>query len=119
MRLSDITPLVLTFNESANIERTLAALAWASRVVVIDSFSTDETLAICGRHPQVQVIQRAFDDHTTQWNYGLNQVRTPWVLSLDADYVLTNDVVSEFAALVPDEDLDGYSAAFTYCVFGR
>ncbi len=42
----DVTPLILTFNERENIGRTLAALSWAEQIVIIDSFSTDETIAI-------------------------------------------------------------------------
>ena len=119
MQLSDITPLVLTYNEDANIGRTLSHVAWADRVVVVDSFSTDNTAAICRRHTNVDFVQRAFDDHATQWNHGLAQVQTPWVLSLDADYLLSEDVVAELERLAPSGDLGGYSAEFVYCVFGR
>jgi glycosyltransferase involved in cell wall biosynthesis len=115
----DITPLVLTFNEEANIGRTLERLEWASRVVVLDSFSTDRTLEICAAHANVEVVQRRFDDHTSQWNFGLAQVHSPWVLSLDADYVLTESLVAEFDRLEPAGAVDGYAARFEYCVFGR
>lgn len=117
--LSDITPLVLTWNEAANIERTLARLGWARRVVVVDSGSTDETVAICGRYPQVDVVTRAFDDHTSQWNFGLDQVTTEWVLALDADYVLSEDLVAELGEVPDTPAIDGYLARFTYCVRGR
>ncbi|MEM6573494.1 MAG: glycosyltransferase, partial [Pseudomonadota bacterium] len=50
MKLSDVTPLLLTFNEEANLDRTLGALAWASRIVLVDSGSTDGTLDIAQRH---------------------------------------------------------------------
>lgn len=119
MNLSEITPLVLTFNEAANLDRTLARLGWATRVVVLDSFSTDDTEAICRRHPQVDFVQRTFDDHTTQWNYGLDCVRSPWVLSLDADYVLTDDIIAELSAFPEAGSINGYFARFHYCVFGR
>jgi glycosyltransferase involved in cell wall biosynthesis len=115
---SEITPLILTYNEAANIERTLARLSWASRVVVVDSCSTDETIDICRRYPNVHVVERRFDDHTSQWNFGLDQVDTPWVLSLDADYVLSAALVTELQQPRPD-DADGYYARFNYCVFGR
>jgi len=114
-----ITPLVLTFNEAPNIDRTLARLQWAERVVVVDSFSTDETLAICGRYPNVDLKQRRFDNHTDQWNWGLDQIATEWVLSLDADYVLTEALIDELSAWRPTDDRDGYYARFTYCVFGK
>ncbi|MFN5855908.1 MAG: glycosyltransferase, partial [Pseudanabaenaceae cyanobacterium] len=42
--IEQIQPLILTYNEAPNIARTLAKLSWAKRIVVIDSFSTDETL---------------------------------------------------------------------------
>ncbi|PZO16393.1 MAG: glycosyl transferase [Leptolyngbya foveolarum] len=117
--LSQITPLILTYNEAPNIERTLQKLTWAKRIVVIDSYSTDETIELISTYPQADVFQRKFDTHTNQWNYGLEQVDTDWVLSLDADYVLTDDLVNEMSYLFPPADVDGYFVSFQYCVFGK
>jgi glycosyltransferase involved in cell wall biosynthesis len=116
---SRITPLVLTFNEAPNIDRTLARLAWAERVVVVDSYSTDGTAGICSRYPNVDFKQRRFDTHSDQWNWGLDQVASDWVLSLDADYVLTDRFVAELSRFAPADDVHGYYARFTYCVFGK
>lgn len=115
----EITPLILTYNEAANIQRTLERLTWAKRIVVIDSYSTDETLEILESYPQVDIYQRKFDTHATQWNYGLEQVNSEWVLSLDADYVLTDELIDEFRTLNPDSSIDGYFIHFKYCVFGK
>ena len=93
--LHEITPLILTFNESPNIARTLEKLSWAKQIVVIDSYSTDATLEILQHYPQVQIFQREFDNHENQWNFGLQQVKTEWVLSLDADYLLTDELITE------------------------
>jgi glycosyltransferase involved in cell wall biosynthesis len=117
--LEELTPLILTFNEAPNIDRTLQRLTWAKRISVIDSYSTDETLEILQSYPQVQVFQRKFDTHTNQWNYGLQQVKTEWVLSLDADYILTDDLIAEIDALPKDSLIDGYFVRFKYCVFGK
>ncbi|MEA5452442.1 glycosyltransferase family 2 protein [Leptolyngbya sp. CCNP1308] len=117
--LASITPVILTYNEAANIGRTLQRLTWADRIVVIDSFSTDETLDILSGYPQVEVYQRPFDTHATQWNYGLSLVETPWVLSLDADYCLSDDLVDEFTTLNPSGAIDCYTIPFQYCVFGK
>ena len=114
-----VTPLILTYNEEANLERTLARLDWAARVVVVDSGSTDRTVAICRAHPNVMVVARPFDNHVAQWNFGLAQIATEWVLSLDADYVLTPAFLAELDAWRPVPDINGYRAAFEYCVFGR
>jgi glycosyltransferase involved in cell wall biosynthesis len=117
--MRDLTALILTYNERENIERTIRALAWIERVLVIDSFSTDETCALATRHPHVTILQRKFDTHTQQWNFGLDQVCTPWVLSLDADYVLTPELVEEIKRLEPPDDVSGYSASFRYFIFGH
>ena len=114
-----ITPLILTYNEVANIDRTLQKLIWAKRIVVIDSYSNDNTLEILQTYSQVEVLQRKFDSHTNQWNYGLEQVKTEWVLSLDADYVLTDELSAEIQTLSSNSYIDGYFARFKYCVFGK
>lgn len=117
--LSKITPLILTYNEAANIERSLQKLGWASRIVIIDSYSTDKTLEIIAIYPQAEVFQRKFDTHTNQWNFGMEQVETDWILSLDADYVLSETLFEELKHLCPSDDVDGYFATFQYCVFSK
>ncbi|MBW4561255.1 MAG: glycosyltransferase family 2 protein [Mojavia pulchra JT2-VF2] len=117
--LKEVTPLILTYNESLNIERTLQSITWAKKIVVIDSYSTDETLEILHSYPQVKLSQRKFDTHTSQWNYGLEQVESEWVLSLDADYIVTDELIAEIKELSIDSSIDGYFAPFKYCVFGK
>lgn len=117
--LEQITPLILTYNEVPNIERTLASLSWAKRIVVIDSFSDDRTVEILASYPQVEVYQRHFDHFAGQCNYGLEQIKTEWVLSLDADYVLSQELVAELHSLPEFLPKDAYFAKFKYYVFGK
>ncbi|WP_193195797.1 glycosyltransferase family 2 protein [Nostoc sp. MG11] len=117
--LNEVTPLILTYNEAPNIDRTLQFLKWAKTIVVIDSDSNDETLEILQFYPQVKVFKRKFDTHAKQWNYGLEQVESKWVLSLDADYIVTADLKAEIINLPADGQIDGYFARFKYCVFGK
>ena len=117
--LHQLTLLLLTYNEEPNLKRTLEKLTWAKRIIVIDSYSTDSTLEILQAYPQIEVVQRKFDSHTNQWNYGLEQVLTEWVLSLDADYVLTDELIAEIANLSSESSIDGYFARFKYCIFGK
>ena len=116
---SEITPLLLTYNERENLPRTLARLKWARQVIVVDSFSTDETCDMAREHPGVKLVQRKFDSFANQCNFGLQHVRTPWVLSLDADYVLSDELVRELEALNPAPEVAGYSADLKYCIAGR
>jgi len=114
-----VTPMVITFNEAPNIARCLDRLTWAERILVIDSGSTDGTLDIVARYPQAEVVHRAFDDFAGQCNFGLAQISSPWVLSLDADYQLSPELVAEITALEAPTDLVAYEAAFVYCIYGR
>ena len=115
-----ITPLILTFDEAPNIERTLARLGWAKDIVVVDSASTDGTREILARFPSVRVFEHKFTTHADKWNFGLKQtgIRSAWVLALDADYVLSDDLVEELGRLDPDTSVAGFQARFKYCVHG-
>src|SRR5687767_9429847 len=119
--LSRITPLILTFNEEPNIERTLKALAWACEIVVVDSGSSDGTRDIVARHPRARLVDRPFTTHADQWNAGLKDtgIATDWVLALDADYLVTDALTREIAALAPEGSTVGYRARFKYCIDGR
>tara|TARA_A100001391_G_scaffold191591_1_gene165073 strand:+ start:2530 stop:3351 length:822 start_codon:yes stop_codon:yes gene_type:complete len=117
MNLENITPLILTFNEQDNLRGTLAGLHWAQRIVVVDSGSTDETLAIAAEFDQVCVVTRRFDHFADQCNFGLQHVETEWVLSLDADYRCSDALAQEIAEC--DGDNAGYEAAFRYAIYGK
>ena len=97
--LEKITPIILTYNEAPNIDRTLAKLTWAEKILVIDSHSTDNTIEILKTYPQVEIKCRKFDTHTKQWNYGLEQIESEWVLSLDADYSLSDELLEEISQI--------------------
>jgi glycosyltransferase involved in cell wall biosynthesis len=117
--IEDITPIIITYNEDPNIARTLDCLTWAQRIVVIDSGSTDETLKIVRSYQRAEVIHRPFDDFASQCNFGIAQVTTPWVLSLDADYELSEELVTELHRLHPDAAIGGYQSRFVYRIYGR
>ena len=119
MDLTTITPLILTYNEEPNIDRTLNKLTWAKEIIIIDSFSTDKTLEIIKSYPNTKLYQRNFDSHTNQWNYGLEEIQTDWVLSMDADYIITEDLLKEITNLDHKYLADGYFIPFKYCVFGK
>ena len=118
--LSRITPIVLTYNEEPNLERSLRALSWARRVIVVDSFSNDGTLEIAARFPNVALVQRKFDDFAGQWNFalGLDLLTTEWVLALDADFFVTDELREELAELDPPNEVSAYRARFRYVIDG-
>jgi glycosyltransferase involved in cell wall biosynthesis len=92
----------------------LEKLTWAREILVVDSCSTDETLEITRSFPQVRVAQRKFDTHSAQWNYGLEQCATEWVLTLDADYLLSDELIEELQTLELRSDVAAYFAKFRW-----
>jgi len=118
--LDQITPIIATYNEAPNIKRTLDALRWAKEVLVIDSFSDDETLEICASFDNVRVIQNKYNGPTEQSNFGLAQdINTEWVLSMDADYIVTHELHAELDRLTPSADVKGFEVGFIYLINGR
>jgi glycosyltransferase involved in cell wall biosynthesis len=117
---ADVTPVVLTWNEAANIERTLSRLDWAPRVLVFDSGSTDGTQELARRFANVVVAERPFDSHAAQWEAAIRHpaVETDWVLALDADYVLTPELIQELGRLDLATGPRGYRVRFRYCIDG-
>lgn len=116
MDISEITPLILTYNEEINIRRTLDALAWARQIVVIDSVSNDRTMEYIAQYENAVALQRPFDSLMAQWNFGLEHVQTPWVINLDADFVCPDSLADELRRLVPT--FNAYQAAFSFCIGG-
>lgn len=114
-----ITPLILSCDEEANIGRVLARLVWARRILLLDSGSRDATLRIAARFPQVEILQRPFDSFARQCNHGLARIQTPWVLSLDADYVLTTAFLERLRHFDPPASLAGYRVPLHYCIGGQ
>src|SRR5262245_30075068 len=117
--LDQISVLILTNNEASNIRRTLEALSAFTDILVLDSGSTDETIEIVKRDSDARIVTRPFDSHAPQWNYGVSQCRKPWVLALDADYVVPVALIDEIARLAPKPSVGGYRASFRFFVCGR
>jgi glycosyltransferase involved in cell wall biosynthesis len=119
--LDEITPVLLTFNEGANIGRTLSCLTWAKDIVIVDSGSTDETLSILAKFPHVRVFHRPFDTHGNQWRYAIQEtgISTNWILRLDADYEVTEALKVELLRLDTTAAVDAYRISFDYAIFGR
>jgi glycosyltransferase involved in cell wall biosynthesis len=118
-----ITAIVLTRDEAANIRDCLACLDWAEDVIVVDSFSADDTVAraAAGR-PDARVFSHPFRDFAEQRNWALDEAapRHPWVLFVDADERITPACAEEIGRAVRDAgDRVGFFLCCRYFFLGR
>src|SRR5829696_754581 len=86
-----LSVVIPTLNVEAIIARCLESLRWADEVVVVDMFSTDRTQAICESFPNVRFLQRR-DYIFANVNFGMKQAAGDWVMRLDSDEVLTQEL---------------------------
>ena len=106
----DLSVVVITYNEERNLARCLASVRdLAHEIVVLDSFSVDRTEEIA-RSFGVRFIQHAFDGHIQQKNRAWQLASCRWVLSLDADEAVDEELASNIrAAISAENDMSGYT----------
>lgn len=98
-----LTVVILTFNEEQHLARCIASVKdVASEIIVVDCFSTDATLDIA-RTFGAHILQHVWTNHAAQFNWALTQLSadTEWVLRIDADEILTPDLVDEIREKLP------------------
>jgi glycosyltransferase involved in cell wall biosynthesis len=93
---------IITKNEAAHIEAALESVAWADERIVVDSGSSDDTVAIARRHAEV-VVARDWPGYSEQKNHAASLARHDWILSLDADERVTPELAAEIRALLAAE----------------
>jgi (heptosyl)LPS beta-1,4-glucosyltransferase len=96
-----LTVTVITRDEAANIERALASVSWADEIVVVDSRSADETVAIAKRYT-ARVERRDWPGYSAQKNYAASIASHDWILSIDADECVSSELGAEIKRLLTD-----------------
>lgn len=103
-----LSVVIITYNEEANIARCIQSVKdIADEVVVVDSYSTDQTPTI-SQSLGAKVIQHPFAGHIEQKNFAITQASHPFILSLDADEWLSPELVSEIREIKTKPEADGY-----------
>ncbi len=101
---------IITFNEEENLPACLESVVEiADEIVVLDSYSTDRTAAICSETPKLKFFQHPFDGHIQQKNRALKKCSGPWILCLDADERVSPELSRSLQQFLqdPPEDVAG------------
>jgi len=115
----NLTAIVLTYNESANIGACVRAMAAVDDIVVVDSGSTDDTIArACAERADIRVFTNPFKDFGDQRNWALDnsEPKHPWVLFVDADEFCEPELLEEIEQFIasPGLQVGGYIAGRNY-----
>ena len=103
-----LSAVIITYNEEEHLEKCLASLVdVADEVIVVDSYSTDRTEEICKKY-QVNFILHKFEGYIEQKNYAIQQAKHNYILSLDGDEALTDELKESILSVKPYWDYDGY-----------
>ena len=108
--MTHLTVIILTYNEALHIARAVDnVIGWAEHVYVLDSGSSDETCKLAEERG-AKVFSRKFDNYSNQRNYAIKELPIPtdWILFLDADEYLTQELKSEISNELLDPKADGY-----------
>ncbi|WP_348798905.1 glycosyltransferase family 2 protein [Flavobacterium adhaerens] len=90
-----ISVLIITLNEEKHLKSLLSNLDFADEIIIVDSYSTDETETIAKSFSKVTFIQHEFENFSAQRNFAISQAKNDWILFLDADEVLTPELKQE------------------------
>ena len=112
---NNISALIISFNEEKNIAEVLKQLDFCDEIILLDSFSTDQTINIAQNFPKVKIIQNNFENFSKQRNLALQHAQNDWILFLDADERLTPALKEEIIQTV--QLPDAKDAYYFYRIF--
>ena len=114
-----ITAIIPTLNEAIHIEDAIKSVSFADEIIIIDSYSTDDTIALAKKQ-DVTIIQRVFDDYSTQENFAIAKAKHEWIYILDADERVTPALREEILDCLKDPlDFVGFHIHRTFYFAGK
>jgi glycosyltransferase involved in cell wall biosynthesis len=104
-----ISATIITCNEEEDIRGCLESLKWVDEIVVVDAFSQDNTVAICSEY-NAKVFKNAWPGYIKQKNFAKDKATYDWVISLDADERLSDELIENIREVLQraKSDIEGY-----------
>jgi len=119
--MAELTVIILTYNEEIHIARVINNVkVWCKDIIVLDSGSQDKTIEIA-KKLGAKIFYRKFDTYAKQRNYAIKElpINTEWILFLDADEYLTEELKIEIEEILPRTDKDGFYLKRRFYFMGR
>lgn len=117
--MQSLSVAIVAMNEAENLTRTLASVAWADEIILVDSGSTDRTVDIAKSY-RAKVYLESWKGYGGQVNSALDKCTGPWILNLDADEEVTPELATEIQSLLQTApSLNCYTVPRLNNIFGR
>ena len=114
-----LSVVVITLNEEKYLEKCLESVkAIADEIVVVDSGSTDKTIEIARRFG-ANIFTRKFDNYTNQKNFAASKTNGDWILSIDGDEEISQELLAEIREVLKNPLYDAYSMPRKNIIFGQ
>ena len=114
-----ITAIAITLNEAHNIESYIKSLWFVDQIVIIDSYSNDETVSLASKHQNVTVYQRKFDNFSSQKNFAISKAKNDWITFFDLDEEITPDLANELMAKSKNPKVIAYFVKRDFYFMGK
>jgi glycosyltransferase involved in cell wall biosynthesis len=113
-----LSVIIIAKNEEANIRRCLESVQWADQIVVLDSGSEDKTVEIAKEYTK-EVYQTDWKGYGIQKERALSYATSDWVLNLDADESVDDDLKAEIIAAIASNTADAYKVPIRMTFYGQ
>jgi glycosyltransferase involved in cell wall biosynthesis len=114
-----ISAVIITKNEEDRIKDCLESVTWADEIIIVDSFSTDTTVNICKGYTG-KIFQREMRGFGEQKQFAIEKATSDWILSLDADEIVTEELKNEIQKILNQENnYDGFKIYRRNIYLGR
>ena len=114
-----ISALAITYNEELHIESYIESLSFADEIIIVDSFSTDKTIALAQKY-DVKIIQREFKNFSDQKNFAISQAKNDWIVFFDSDEKISSDLANEIVTKVESKNpLNAYLIKRSFNFMGK
>ena len=114
-----ISALAITYNEESHIESYIESLSFADEIIIVDSFSTDNTVALAKKH-DVTIIQRKFVNFSDQKNFAISLAKNDWVTFFDLDEKISPELINEIVTTVKSKNsLKAYNIKRSFNFMGK
>lgn len=121
MRKHKISAFIPAQDVERIIEDCLKSITWVDEIFIVDGFSTDNTIEICKRYPNVKIVQHEYENSGAQRMWGMPQVKHDWIFVIDSDEICTPELQNRIEEILSSDppQFNGYRVRIKSKLLGK